>query len=513
MNQKQLSKEEEEKFKSKLRDRKWRLRNLYWIINKEGKKEKFTPNIQQTYLEDNLHHKNFILKARQIGFTTFIDILALDSALFYPNTTAIIIAHTREHAEKIFDKIVRHAWDNLPDWLKMAYKLNADSAKMLKFENNNSSIEVSTSARSATAQFLHISELGTMAQKYPEKAKEIITGSLNAVPPKGLIFIESTAKGRDGYFFRLYQLAKKAKEMEVLTEMDYRLFFFPWWEEKSYRIEVEISIPIDYENYFEEVERKIGSKIDIFQKGWYVKKSQEMLSEGKENNEMKSEFPSYAEEAFEASIEGSYYATQMSRMRTDKRITRVPWNPEIDVNTYWDLGMNDSMVIIFTQTVGKELRIIDYYENSGEGFIHYIKYLKERPYKYGKHVFPFDVEVRELGTGKSRKEVLQSMGLTVTVVKKLEISHGIEAVRNLLPMIWIDEVKVSRLVNCLDNYRKEWDDRLGDWKNNAVHDEYSHGADAMRTLGVHYKPHVEMVVYEEELRSDDFDKYGLFENV
>lgn len=493
MNQKDtLSKEELAKLREKLLDREWRLNNLYYIVNKDGEKVQFKLNKQQTYLLRNLHYKNFILKARQIGFTTLIDILALDTVLFYPNITAVIIAHTREHAEKIFERIVKFNWDNLPIWLKSAYKLNTESAQKLKFENNNSSIEVSSSARSGTAQFLHISELGPLAQKYPEKAKELITGSLNAVPRKGLVFIESTAKGRDGYFFRMYKLAKKIQEGGKLTEMDYKLFFFPWWDEPSYRLDDIVPIHEEYAKYFEQLEAK-GIKLDEFQKSWYIKKSHEMLSEGHEFDEMGSEFPSYPEEAFEASVDGAYYQRQMSQMRKDGRVCRVPWSPLAPVNTYWDLGMNDSMVIIFTQTIGRELRIIDYYENSGEGLAHYVKVLKERPYTYGRHIFPHDIEVKELGTGKSRKEVLWEMGLTnLDVAPKLEIRAGIEAGRNILPLVWIDEGKGNRLVTCLDNYRKEWDDKIGAWKDKAVHDEYSHGADAFRTLAVTYQPHIEM---------------------
>lgn len=465
----------------------------------------------------NLHYKNFVLKARQIGFTTLIDILALDTVLFYPNTTAVIIAHTREHSESIFNRIVKFAWDNLPSWLKDGYKLNTETTQKFRFENNNSSIEVASSARSGTAQFLHISELGPLAQKYPEKAKEIITGSLNAVPPKGLIFVESTAKGRDGYFFRMYEIARKVKEMGgKLTELDYKLFFFPWWEEPTYVIEDLIPIHDEYARYFEHLESK-GIKLDDFQKGWYIKKSQEMLSSGHEFDEMKSEFPSYPEEAFEASIEGAYYQRQMSQMRKDGRITRVPWVSTVPVRTYWDLGMNDMMTIMFEQTIGKEIRVIDYYENSGEGFAHYIKVLKERPYTYAKHVFPHDIEVRELGTGKSRKEVLWEMGLyNLEVAAKLDPESGIESARNLLPLVWMDEIKTKRLIDCLDNYRKQWDDKLGTWKNQAVHDEFSHGADAFRTFATTYQPQVEMPAFQQfqedggTVSKETFNKHELF---
>lgn len=128
--------------------------------------------------------------------------------------------------------------------------------------------------------------------------------------------------------------------------------------------------------------------------------------------------------SFEASIKGAYYADQLREARTQGRISRVPHEPSLDVYTVWDLGINDTTAIWFFQILGKEVRIIDHYETSGESLEHYVVHLKTKPYKYSKHFLPHDVEVKELQTGNTRKQFLESIGLTgIEVVEKLGIEE------------------------------------------------------------------------------------------
>src|SRR5258708_1061975 len=115
--------------------------------------------------------------------------------------------------------------------------------------------------------------------------------------------------------------------------------------------------------------------------------------------------------SFEGSVMGAYYGASMTKAEQDHRITSVPYERTIPVQTAWDLGMDDSMTIWFYQTVGMSIRFIDYYENSGEGLSHYAKILQDKGYIYGRHHMPHDVAVRELGTGKSRFETAQTMGI------------------------------------------------------------------------------------------------------
>lgn len=203
---------------------------------------------------------------------------------------------------------------------------------------------------------------------------------------------------------------------------------------------------------------------------------------------MFNEYPSTFEECFKGSVDGAYYSREMTNIYRDNRIRRVPYDSRLGVQTWWDLGMNDTNVIIFTQSFGNEVRIIDYYENTGEGLSHYVKVLSDKEYNYDFHFLPHDVEVRELGTGVSRKVTLEGMGLThVRVGKKGGINDGIEKVRGILSRCYFDEEKTEPLYTAIANYRKEWDDQAGVYKDKPLHDKYSHAADAMRLIGLNWE--------------------------
>lgn len=195
--------------------------------------------------------------------------------------------------------------------------------------------------------------------------------------------------------------------------------------------------------------------------------------------------------SFDAPLQGAYYANEMKVMLNDKRIRPVPYDKREPVDTWWDLGMDDSTSIGFVQRIGPEIRAIDYYENSGEGLHHYAKVLKDKPYIYGEHILPHDVEVRELGTGVSRKETLETLGIKARVAPKLPISDGIQATRGMLPMFWMDETKCERWIEALRQYRKEWDDSRKVFHTRPLHDWTSHPADMTRygaTTKLRYKP-------------------------
>lgn len=198
-----------EEFKVCLADPWWRLTSgqLYKIMIKGDDGETnlvapFIPNTPQLDLLANLHTRNNILKARQLGFTTLIEIFLLDCALFKANVRAAVIAQSEDVAKTIFRDKVSFAYKNLPASLRAAMPLERDSASELLFAHNNSSVRVATSARSGTLQYLHISEFGKICAKFPDRADEVITGSIPAVPTNGMVFIESTAEGQDGHFLQ-----------------------------------------------------------------------------------------------------------------------------------------------------------------------------------------------------------------------------------------------------------------------------------------------------------------------
>lgn len=186
----------------------------------------------------------------------------------------------------------------------------------------------------------------------------------------------------------------------------------------------------------------------------------------------------YAQEfecSFDAAVVGSYYGKHIEEAERSGRIVNVPWETQIPVNTWWDLGVRDSTAIWFVQLLGREIRIIDYYENSGVGLDHYAKVLKDKPYVYGKHVLPHDIEVVEIGSGKSRYGTLVGLGVKpVTVCKMHEIEDGINAVRANLSRCYFDRTKCDRGIEAMRLYRREWDDKLKAFKGRPLHDWTSH---------------------------------------
>jgi len=188
-----------------------------------------------------------------------------------------------------------------------------------------------------------------------------------------------------------------------------------------------------------------------------------------------------------AFADGAYYKQQLVDARAEGRITQVPYDPLLKVHTVWDLGIGDSTAIWFAQLTRGETRVIDYYEMSGEGLAHYAKVLQNKPYVYGQHHAPHDIRVRELGSGKSRLEQAQALGINFDIVPNIPIDDGIAAVRASFPLCWFDAVKCARGLDCLANYHREWDEDRLDWRMRPEHDYSSHAADAFRYLAVGLK--------------------------
>ena len=459
-------------------DWRWRLNNLYRIIDEDGNEVQFRMNWAQASLFEQMHFLNIILKARQLGFTTFIQIFILDACMFNSNVAAGTIAHTREDAEAFFENKVKFPYSKLPDGLKAANPAKQDSARQLRF-GNNSSIRVGTSLRSGTFQYLHISEYGKICAKFPEKAKEIKTGALNTVHAGNIVFVESTAEGQDGEFHDMCQRSQAAARMGTeLTPMDYKFHFYPWWQHPGYRLGYDVDLTSEDAAYFGKL-AKAGIDLDDEQRAWYAKKAIE------QGDDMKREFPSTPEEAFEASIEGAYYGKWMVKAEEEGRICELPHDPTLRTETWWDLGMNDMMSIAWVQRQGPWVNVIDYYENNGEGLEHYARKLQEkqdeRDLIYSRHLWPHDGKTRIMDEkGRKRTEVLHDLGYEPEVVPRGFINDGITAVRRMLPKMRFDKSRCDILVKAMKNYRKEWDEDKGVFRDAPLHNWASHPADMIR---------------------------------
>ena len=188
--------------------------------------------------------------------------------------------------------------------------------------------------------------------------------------------------------------------------------------------------------------------------------------------------------SFTMGVEGAYYMKYVDAARREGRVGMVLHEAGFKVHTAWDIGVRDSTTIIFFQTIGQTVRIIDCYSNSKEGLEHYVSVLKEKPYVYGIHVAPHDIKVREWGSGITRIEKAAALGVKFTLSGDYTIMDGIESVRSLFSKLWIDETKCVELLQSLENYRQEYDSKRKIYKPTPLHDSNSHYADSMRYLAV-----------------------------
>lgn len=212
--------------------------------------------------------------------------------------------------------------------------------------------------------------------------------------------------------------------------------------------------------------------------------------------------------SFDAAVKGAYYASLLNQAENDKRIGFVPHDTSKPVYTAWDLGVGDATAIWFYQVQGGEVDVIDYYEASGVGLDHYVRVLQAKPYTYtNENIFPHDIGVHELSSGKSRLDLLSSLGIRGRVLPKSSIEGGIAAVRMLLPRCRFDKEKCAKGLEALRQYQKEWDSVRRDFMPRPKHDWTSHAADAFRYLALGIKEERNKIVYENR-RFSDYDPFG-----
>jgi len=462
----------------------WRLHHLYSIVDKNGRKQPFIPNDEQRHFLETYWYLNIILKARQLGFSTLIDLMLLDQALWVPDTKSHIIAQGLDEATEIFRTKVKFPYDNMLPGLKEQFPTQRDTTTQLEFKNG-SLIGVGVSARSGTVQLLHVTELGKIARKFPEKAKEIETGALQAVAAGNYVFIESTAEGIGGLF---HDQVKKAQAFRKtgrgLSELDYKLHFYPWWKNAGYSIDSDVALTTDERKYFGEV-AKLGISLTQAQCAWYALKQRSFS----DSEMMMQEYPTTEDEPFKASNEDKFFGRQMANADVEGRIADfgIASTP---VHCFWDLG-RDGMPVLFMQEVHGEPRFIDVLFSKASTVTETAIEINRLPYLITDHWLPHDGDDKSATSKESPKSKLKAAFPNARIHVGARIDYkmnAINAARDRLGTVRIHATKCAELDAMLRAYRKTWNNTLGIFTDVPVHDNASHYADAFMVFAVDYKP-------------------------
>jgi hypothetical protein len=473
----------------RLKDKDWRIDHLYQIRDKDGNLVQFKRNRAQKHYAEHKWYRNLILKSRQLGFTTFEAVDGLDDVLFTPNMDALIIAHNLEAGESIFSKKIVFAWEKIPQALRQLYGVDAKTTKTLKFDFGRrgfSSIAVDTSGRSGTYQRVHVTELAEISKKYPKKVPDIIEGTIPAVPTHGRVDIESTSQGASGEFFEMFMEAYERGEPTMPQQ--YKAHFYNWtWDDAEM---AKIHHPIPFEQMeqgekFQEYARRYNlNPIEIT---YYYQKWQSL---NKKWNALKREYPTTPQEAFEAVSEGTFYGETLGLMEMNGQIGVWPWDRAMKVHTVWDLGVGKNMKVGFFQrdTATNMTRMIDHLEGEGsEGIPELAAKVLKKPYVYGKHFGPHDLETTDIGSGLTRKDQARKVGLNFSVTEDLSLEDGINLTYVWLNRLLVNKETCKKWITSMKSYGREWDERRGMYKDEPLHDKHSHDADMARYAAINEK--------------------------
>lgn len=366
---------------------------------------------------------------RRAGKTTAAINHLQRSALMNRNSRYAYIAPTYKMAKNV-------AWDIAKQYSKTIPGVEYNEAELTVKYPNGSKLTLFGSDNPDALRGMGL--WGVVFDEYSQQPSNIFTEIIRPAlaDHQGYAIWIGTPKGKNE-FYKLYEYGRKDDAwLSMLLTVD----------------DTKVISPSEIEDA-----QKIMSE-DEFQQEWYC--------------------------SFTAAIQGAYYAKELLDANQNNRITVVPYEKSLPVDTWWDLGVGDSTSIGFFQQVGLKWHMIDYYETSGEGLAHYAKILQNKNYIYGTHYAPHDIEVRELGTGESRLSIAKSLGINFEIAPKLSIEDGINAVRTRFNTLWIDGEKCAAFINAISLYRKEWDDKMGAFRNKPLHDWTSHAADMLRYWAV-----------------------------
>lgn len=445
-------------------------------------------------------------KARKLGMSTVIVLDYLDACIWTPGITAAHVDKTLEDAVKKLS-IARLAWEqgpNHPDpviaeiWraLHASNPLIADSATKLAW-SNGSIQSAGTSFVGGTPQMLHVSEYGPIAAQQPERSREILRGSINAVPVGGIVDVETTMEGGPfGECYQMFRLAiDAAGQDDQLSPLDWRLHFFAWFGHPSYDLPGSThQLKAETVEYFDELRERHGIVVPHSRMAWYEAKKRE------QREQMWTQFPSIPEECVRTTVAGQIYP-EVTTLRANGRVREFEHERGLPIFTSWDLGVSDSTSGWVLQPAARDLLWLGWYEGEGHGAAKVADIIRGWEAMFGRrfsaHFVPHDAVTRDKGSGRTWVDHLVSAGIpreTIVIVPRTpDVWVGINALRNLLPRSWfhrrcdaerLDDngVRLPSGVDTLENYRKAPPTPGGVLREMPLHDKCSHSADAARTF-------------------------------
>ncbi|MGN0869454.1 MAG: hypothetical protein ACI4O9_08045 [Akkermansia sp.] len=488
--------------------------SLFWILDKDGNLRRFEPNAAQREFAAGLqeHTRHLVLKARQLGISTFTELWMLGELLFRANFKAAIVDKTQDDGDEKIDKM-RFAYEHL-DYLpenpsardvelaaigRMIKEYHGDlvgkkpsdgrpcvvsRTGVLQFCRTGSVVRARVTYRGGTIQMLHVSELGRISVREPKRAREIVTGSFNSAGKNCSIVCESTHEGGKSGTHYEQVVAAMDNIGKPLSNVHFRFWFFPWWQDAGYVLDAPQEIGREDAEYFAAIERQCGMSLREEQKWWYVSMKQTQRSM------MRQEYPSVPDEALSPVMDGTIFAREIMALRESGNLTRS-FEPErhLPIYTAWDLGFSDFTSIWWFQPTGDgRWLVLDCYTANRLRQEHYIGVMREHDALWGHCAvvyLPHDGESHN-NLGLSFADGMRRAGYTVRRVPRtsdawLSVDNARELLRSCIFHRRCSEqtrvgVKVyDSGVGYLQNYHTDNDRSI-------CHDESSHASDAFRTF-------------------------------
>lgn len=471
-----------------LQDPVWRLCHLYEVKDaRTGRMVAFRPSTEQREIIEAVHVRGemniLILKARQLGMSTVINLILADEAIWSAGYQGSIVDQTQGDATLKLRHKVKAAFDSMPELLREMFEIvkanDSEFAVKMRGKANDqtSTIFGGMNARGGTNQGLHISEWGPIQHKDPVRSEEIMTGALPSAK-EGTVFIETTwMGGKRGHLWNLTERAMTTRP-EDMTDADFHLYFFPWWLDGSYTLTGNVE-QLDEETraYFVQAEKETCHAFTDGQRLWYYKVA---LPKGLARF---AEFPTTLPECFMAPVPGAIFAKFIDAAKASGRVMDFPWDRSAQVWTSWDLGSPKNTRTVYFQFVGREIHLIDHDTGLDLEPAARVSHMISKGYNYGGHYFPHDAAAQEK-SGKNFEQQMREAGLEgIRIVPRCrEVWAGINHAAELLPRMVFHKTKCAKLLESLECYHTKEERTSGHQTSVPVHDWASHDADAFRML-------------------------------